>query len=309
LDGQDIGSNQYNSDTGRSILEVDEQHRNKGYGKILILKMLELCAENSLDFVVDESTTEAYDNTLYSLEDAGYIVLDDEYVYLTEDGLRYLNTFIKNTISEHRLVFKKNAKSGSISMKWRCESGPRKGRTMPDVSHCSAAPDIKKSAKMKQTRQRTKVAQARKTKKTKRVNPMTKTATRLNKQMRKGLKESVSQVTLNQIYQGDFPDDRGEQFWDYVRDNELDIPLTVETLSPHNLRVMLTSQYRVEHIDELYDMMDPEQESTVDHYIENGVDDQIIVISGGRIIDGNHRALAAVKNNKPIQAVNLDQLG
>ena len=38
---------------------------------------------------------------------------------------------------------------------------------------------------MKQTRKRTKVAQARKTKKTKRVNPMTKTATRLNKQMKK----------------------------------------------------------------------------------------------------------------------------
>jgi len=211
-------------------------------------------------------------------------------------------------ITEHRLVFKRNPKGG-ISTKWRCETGPRKGRTVPDIAQCSAPPDIKKSAKMKQTRKRTKVAQARKTKKTKRVNPMSRTATRLNKQMRRGLKESVSQVTLNQIYQGDFPDDRGEQFWDYVRDNELDIPLTVETLSPHNLRVMLTSQYRVEHIDELYDMMDPEQESTVDYYIENGVDDQIVVISGGRIIDGNHRALAAAKSNKPIRAVNLDQLG
>jgi hypothetical protein len=89
-------------------------------------------------------------------------------------------------ITEHRLVFKRNPKTGSISMRWRCESGPRKGRTMPDASHCSAAPDIKKAAKMKQTRQRTKVAQARKTKKTKRVNPMTKTATMLNRLMRKG---------------------------------------------------------------------------------------------------------------------------
>jgi hypothetical protein len=88
-------------------------------------------------------------------------------------------------ITEHRLVFKKNAKSGSISMKWRCESGSRKGRTVPELSQCSAAPDLKKSAKMKQTRKRTKVAQARKTKKTKRVNPMTRTATRLNKQMKK----------------------------------------------------------------------------------------------------------------------------
>jgi hypothetical protein len=88
-------------------------------------------------------------------------------------------------ITEHRLVFKRNQKSGSISMKWRCESGPRKNKTVPELSQCSASPDIKKSAKMKQTRQRTKVAQARKTKKTKRVNPMTKTATRLNKQMKK----------------------------------------------------------------------------------------------------------------------------
>lgn len=98
-------------------------------------------------------------------------------------------------ITEHRLVFKRNQKTGSISMKWRCESGPRKNKTVPELSQCSASPDIKKSAKMKQTRQRTKVAQARKTKKTKRVNPMTKTATRLNKQMRKGLREDVFTVT------------------------------------------------------------------------------------------------------------------
>ena len=108
-DGEEIGSNQYNAATGRSIVEVDEQYRNKGYGKILILKMLELCAENSLDFVIDESTTDAYDNTLYSLEDAGYIVIDDQYVYLTEDGLNYLNEFMSNNLVEHRLVFKKNA--------------------------------------------------------------------------------------------------------------------------------------------------------------------------------------------------------
>jgi hypothetical protein len=91
-------------------------------------------------------------------------------------------------ITEHRLVFKRNPKTGSISMKWRCESGPRKGRTVPNLAQCSAAPDIKKAAKMKQTRQRTKVAQARKTKKTKRVNPMSRTATMLNKKMRKGKK-------------------------------------------------------------------------------------------------------------------------
>lgn len=102
-------------------------------------------------------------------------------------------------ITEHRLVFKRNQNTGSISMRWRCESGPRKNKTVADASQCSAAPDIKKSAKMKQTRQRTKVAQARKTKKTKRVNPMTRTATRLNKLMKKGLREDIASDIKTQL--------------------------------------------------------------------------------------------------------------
>lgn len=101
-------------------------------------------------------------------------------------------------LTEHRLVYKKGSK-GNISLKWRCESGPRKGRTVPDVNQCSAAPDIKKAAKMKQTRKRTKVAQARKTKKTKRVNPFTKAATNLNKAMKKAVREDTTQSITTQI--------------------------------------------------------------------------------------------------------------
>jgi hypothetical protein len=44
---------------------------------------------------------------------------------------------------------------------------------------------LKKSAKMKNTRQRTKVRQAKKTKKTKRINPVSKLAARLNKLRKK----------------------------------------------------------------------------------------------------------------------------
>jgi hypothetical protein len=111
-------------------------------------------------------------------------------------------------ITEHRLVFKRKPKGG-ISMKWRCETGPRKGRTVPDVAQCSAPPDIKKSAKMKQTRKRTKVAQARKTKKTKRVNPMSRTAAMLNKKMRKGFKESFTP--------NDFKENKFDSMADYRR--------------------------------------------------------------------------------------------
>lgn len=87
-------------------------------------------------------------------------------------------------ITEHRLVFKRNPRTGMVSLKWRCETGPRKGRTVPNVNQCSAPPDIAKAARMKATRKRTKASQARKTKKTKRVDPASRTAARLNKLMR-----------------------------------------------------------------------------------------------------------------------------
>jgi len=91
-------------------------------------------------------------------------------------------------ISEHRLVFKRNPRTGTVSLKWRCETGPRKGRTVPNVNQCSAPPDIGKAARMKATRKRTKAAQARKTKKTKRVDPASRTAARLNKIMKAATK-------------------------------------------------------------------------------------------------------------------------
>lgn len=84
------------------------------------------------------------------------------------------------------MVFKRNPRTGKVALKWKCGSGPRKGRTVPNVNQCAAAPDIAKAARMKSTRKRTGPAQARKTKKTKKVNPASRTAARLNRLMKKG---------------------------------------------------------------------------------------------------------------------------
>ena len=81
------------------------------------------------------------------------------------------------------MIFKKNPKKDTLSLKFRCVSGPRKNKIVSNLKQCGAAPNIKKAAKMKQTRQKTKVRQARKTKKTKRLNPISKLAKRLNKLM------------------------------------------------------------------------------------------------------------------------------
>lgn len=83
-------------------------------------------------------------------------------------------------IDEHRMVWKRNARSGKIGLRWRCESGPRAGRTVPSVKDCSAGPDTAQAQRMKTTRQRTKIRQARKTRRTKKINPASRVAARLN---------------------------------------------------------------------------------------------------------------------------------
>jgi len=45
---------------------------------------------SGLDYVEDESRTRAFDNAMDSLADAGYIVNDDEYWYVTGEGEQYL---------------------------------------------------------------------------------------------------------------------------------------------------------------------------------------------------------------------------
>jgi hypothetical protein len=84
-------------------------------------------------------------------------------------------------ITETQLVWKRNPRTGKVVLKWRCTTGPKKNRTVSNAQDCSAAPDLAQQQKFKQTRAKTKVRQARRAKKTKRVNPASKLAARLNK--------------------------------------------------------------------------------------------------------------------------------
>jgi hypothetical protein len=113
-------------------------------------------------------------------------------------------------------------------------------------------------------------------------------------------------ITLDKLYSGDYPD-RDELFWDYVSQSDLNRELEIQTLSPMKLEILLLSQYRAEHLDDIVDMMDEEQAEIVDKYRANpNLSNSIIVIANNRIIDGNHRAMAAALNHAPIKYVDLD---
>lgn len=120
---------------------------------------------------------------------------------------------------------------------------------------------------------------------------------------------SVGQtISLNQLYDGNLPD-RNERIWDVVGTHEMNNQLTISTVPAYKLRIILMSQYRVEHLDEIVDMMEDEQKETLEFYMNDPtLSDKIIVLSGSDIIDGNHRALAAAYNEVPINYVELSEL-
>jgi len=117
-----------------------------------------------------------------------------------------------------------------------------------------------------------------------------------------------SSITLSQLYDGNFPD-RDEIFWDYVSNSELNKPLSIQTMPKHKLLITLLSQYRVEHIDEITDMLDDEQQEIIQKYMNDpNLSSSVIVVSNDRIIDGNHRALSAALSERPIRFVDLSDL-
>ena len=116
------------------------------------------------------------------------------------------------------------------------------------------------------------------------------------------------QTTLNDLYDGNFPG-RDESLWDEIGTMDLDTPLMIHTMPRYKIEIMLLGQYRVEHLDEIVDMMDPDQKEILERYMNDPtLADKVIVISEHRIIDGNHRALAAAYKGTSIKYIDLSEL-
>jgi len=78
------------------------------------------------------------------------------------------------------------ARSGKKAVrKYRCSGGPRKGRIVAKLAQCFAAPDIKKRIQFKKTKARLGARMARKAIRTKKINPISKRITRLNRAQRR----------------------------------------------------------------------------------------------------------------------------
>lgn len=78
------------------------------------------------------------------------------------------------------------ARSGKqVVRKYRCSSGPRKGKIVSDVNKCYTNMDTKKRSKMMLTKARLGKRMTKKARRTKKINPLSKHVNSLNQPGRK----------------------------------------------------------------------------------------------------------------------------
>jgi hypothetical protein len=72
----------------------------------------------------------------------------------------------------------------SVKRRYRCQSGPRKGRIVANPETCSAPINIQKRQTMRSTRKKTQTIQGKRASYTKKYNPTSKIVKKLNKQVK-----------------------------------------------------------------------------------------------------------------------------
>ena len=116
-----------------------------------------------------------------------------------------------------------------------------------------------------------------------------------------------NKTTLNNIYGGDYPDE-DELIWNFVGNQDFDVPFTVKTLNADTLKHMLLDTYGVDELKDLFRKMQPDQKATIEYYKNDpNLSNHIIIVNKNIIVDGNHRALAAVLANKNIKCVDVSE--
>ena len=90
-----------------------------------------------------------------------------------------LNEAYNTVVTEAKVVFAKRGKS--VTRKFRCTVGPRKGRVVANPSQCAAPINLKKRFVLRRTRAAKGARMMKKAQRTKRLNPASRIAARLNK--------------------------------------------------------------------------------------------------------------------------------
>ena len=122
--------------------------------------------------------------------------------------------------------------------------------------------------------------------------------------------EEAEIMTLNQLYDGDTPDE-SEMIWNFVGLDDFDIPFRVIDIDP----VKIWNEWKpdgsqtMQEVYELYaDRNQKRHIAALRKELKRGKVFDPVVVSGDELVDGNHRVAAmALEGIRSAKALNLEQ--
>lgn len=119
---------------------------------------------------------------------------------------------------------------------------------------------------------------------------------------------SSKTMTLNDYYDGEFPASN-EMIWNFVDEQEFDFPIPVENITYQEILNIFKKQYQINTIPELMKKLTKSQKDIVEHYRKSrDLRNAVIVICNNIVVDGNHRALAAIFERTDIRKIQLENI-
>ena len=117
------------------------------------------------------------------------------------------------------------------------------------------------------------------------------------------LKENT--ITLNDLYDWHELNDESETLYHWTSPPDHDIPFTVKTMQPNDLKKLTTSTGDMTILNAFNKFADQEQKQLVKDKIKNYDKNRIIIIANNTIIDGNHHTIAAILSNNPAKYIDI----
>jgi len=111
-----------------------------------------------------------------------------------------------------------------------------------------------------------------------------------------------NQITLGDILNNILPEEN-EVLYNFINKNDFSKLLTIKKVDPKKL---LTYKGDMT-IQKSFEFADKESKDLVKYYRKN-LNETPIILYGNKVIDGNHRAMAAILNKTFILAVDLNEI-
>jgi hypothetical protein len=132
-------------------------------------------------------------------------------------------------------------------------------------------------------------------------------------QLKQLIEECINEIQndiakLSDVYDGTIPDDESA-LREYVKPNEWDMYYPLKVLSVNDLK-NLRAYYSQENI--LKDFNGRKTKNSIDkvnklrRLLKSNQDLGLVVVSRNLIIDGHHRVIAAIMENKPLTVIDIE---